>query len=141
MKKLDKANLFDLFEVGDEHVYKEHGVSDILQDSYILFGMAIKGVENYYIMEQMYKNRYGQQFNEVQDSIKTKYFTQLMRYVNRIDISHVETMYQYKDIFGEQAINYALTQMIELFEQKEMYENCAVLLKYYNVFFSENSCK
>ena len=141
MKKLDKANVFDLFEIGDEQVYKEHGVSDILQDSYILFGMAVKGVENYYIMEMMYRNRYGQRFDEVQDSIKTKYFIQLMRYISRIDITHVETLYQYKDIFGEQSIDYALSQMIQFFEQKEMYEHCAVLLKFYNVFFKHSSCE
>jgi len=140
MKKIDKANLFDLFDITDEQVYEEHGISDVLHDSYILFGMAIKGVENYYIMEQMYRNRYGQQFNDVQDGIKTKYFTQLMRYIDRIDISHVETMYQYKDILGQQSINYALTQMIQFFEQKEMYEHCAVLLKFFNVFFGKNSC-
>lgn len=140
MKKLDKANVFDLFEIGDEQVYAEHGVSDILQDSYILFGMAVKGVENYYIMEMMYKNRYGQQFDNVQDSIKTKYFIQLMKYVNRIDILHVDTLYQYKDVFGLQSIQYALTQMIEFFEQKEMYEHCATLLKFHKVFFGQNSC-
>ena len=141
MKKIDKTNVFDLFEIQDEQVYQDNGVSDILHDSYVLFGMAIKGVENYYIMEMMYRNRYGQQFDHVQDSIKTKYFIQLMRYISRIDISHVETLYQYKDIFGLQSINYALSQMIELFEQKEMYEYCAVLLKFYNVFFKQNSCE
>lgn len=138
MKKIDKANLFSIFEVGDEQVYAENGVQDILHDAYVLFGMAVKGVENYYIMEQMYENRYGETFSNVRDSIKLKYFTGLMRYVERIDICAVDTIYELKDILGEQPINYALTQMIEFFEQNEMYEHCALLMKFFKIFF-ENS--
>ena len=141
MKKIDKATLFNIFEVGDEEVYRENGVEDLLHNTYILLGMTIKGVENYFIMEQMYQNRYGETFSTVKDSIKLKYFTGLIRYLERIDLSQSDTLYELKDLFGEQSIEYALTEMVDFFEGVEMYENCALLMKFYKVFFPKNSWK
>jgi len=141
MKKIDKATLFNIFEVGDEEVYKENGVEDLLHNTYILFGMTVKGVENYFIMEQMYQNRYGETFSTVKDSIKLKYFTGLMRYLERIDLSQSDTLYDLKDLFGEQSIDYALKEMIDFFEEVEMYENCALLMKFFKIFFPKNSWK
>ena len=141
MKKIDKATLFNIFEVGDEEVYKENGVEDLLHNTYILLGMTIKGVENYFIMEQMYQNRYGETFSTVKDSIKLKYFTGLIKYLERIDLSQSDTLYELKDLFGEQSIEYALTEMVDFFEGVEMYENCALLMKFYKVFFPKNSWK
>ena len=141
MKKIDKATLFNIFEVGDQEVYRENGVEDLLHNTYILLGMTIKGVENYFIMEQMYQNRYGETFSTVKDSIKLKYFTGLIKYLERIDLSQSDTLYELKDLFGEQSIEYALTEMVDFFEGVEMYENCALLMKFYKVFFPKNSWK
>ena len=141
MKKIDKATLFNIFEVGDEEVYRENGVEDLLHNTYILVGMTIKGVENYFIMEQMYQNRYGETFSTVKDSIKLKYFTGLIKYLERIDLSQSDTLYELKDLFGEQSIEYALTEMVDFFEGVEMYENCALLMRFYKVFFPKNSWK
>ena len=141
MKKIDKATLFNIFEVRDEEVYRENGVEDLLHNTYILLGMTIKGVENYFIMEQMYQNRYGETFSTVRDSIKLKYFTGLIKYLERIDLSQSDTLYELKDLFGEQSIEYALTEMVDFFEGVEMYENCALLMKFYKVFFPKNSWK
>ena len=141
MKKIDKATLFNIFEVGDKEVYRENGVEDLLHNTYILLGMTIKGVENYFIMEQMYQNRYGETFSTVKDSIKLKYFTGLIKYLERIDLSQSDTLYELKDLFGEQSIEYALTEMVDFFEGVEMYENCALLMRFYKVFFPKNSWK
>ena len=141
MKKIDRDTLFTIFEIGDEEVYNENGVSDILYDSTVLFNMAVRGVENYYLMEQMYTNKYGESFTSVKESIKLKYFIGLLRYLERIDLSQAETLYQLKDVFGEQSIHYALREMIDFFEKLEMYEYCAILFKFYKVFFPKNSWK
>jgi len=141
MKKIDKATLFSIFEVGDEEVYKENDAEDLLHNTYILFGMTIKGVENYFIMEQMYQNRYGETFSTVRDSIKLKYFTGLIRYLERIDDTQLDTLYDLKDVFGEQSIDYALKEMTDFFESLEMYENCALLMRFYKIFFPKNSWK
>jgi len=139
VKKLNTDELFNIFSASDEEVYKENGIHDILHDTYMLFGMTIKGVENYYIMEQMYENRYGESFSNVRESIKLKYFIGLMRYLERIDLSQSDTLYELKDLFGEPAIDYAIKEMVDFFEKLEMYEHCALLMKFYKVFFPKKS--
>jgi hypothetical protein len=80
-------------------------------------------------------------FNAIDASIKLKYFIGLMRYLERIDLSQSDTLYDLKDLFGEQSIDYALKEMIDFFEEVEMYENCALLMRFYKVFFPKNSWK
>ena len=40
MKKLNSNDIFNIFSLGDEEVYKEHKIEDIMQDSFVLFGMV-----------------------------------------------------------------------------------------------------
>jgi hypothetical protein len=141
VREIDKITLFNIFESSHAEEYQENEVYDLLHNTYILLGMTIKGVENYSIMEQMYDSRYQESFATVRDSIKIKYFTRLIRYLERIDLSQLDTLYELKDLLGEQSINYALTEMIEFFEEVEMYENCALLMQFYKVFFPKNSWK
>ena len=141
MRKIDKNTLFSIFEAVNEEVYQENEVYDSLHNTYVLLGMVVRGVENYSIMEQMYENRYKESFATVRDSIKVKYFTGLIRYLERIDLLQLDTLYELKDLLGEQSINYALTEMIDFFEEVEMYENCALLMQFYKVFFPKNSWK
>ena len=42
MQPLDKNTLFSIFEVGDEEIYKEHGVEDQLNNPFVLMGMVLK---------------------------------------------------------------------------------------------------
>jgi len=135
MKKLNSNDIFGIFSLGDEAVYKEHRVEDMLQDSFIQFGMAIRGVENYFIIDKIYANRYGDRYDSVRDSIKIKYFNGLVNYLERIDLSQLDTPSLLMDEFGPQAIKYALEEMLDLYEEVEMYEKCAIIFKFYELFF------
>ena len=84
MKRLDGNSLFSIFEKGDEQIYKDLGVEDQLDNTFVLFGMVVKGVENFYIIDQMYSHRYGQSYDSVRDSIKLRYFVVLSNYLRRI---------------------------------------------------------
>jgi len=135
MKKLNSNDIFGIFSLGDEAVYKEHRVEDMLQDSFIQFGMAIRGVENYFIIDKIYANRYGDRYDSVRDSIKIKYFNGLVNYLERINLSQLDTPSLLMDEFGPQAIKYALEEMLDLYEEVEMYEKCAIIFKFYELFF------
>ena len=137
MKDLDSESLFNIFSQGDEQIYQEHGVSQILDNSFILFGMVVRGVENYYIIDQLYQTKYKQQYDSVRESIKLKYFIGLMRYLDRIDELHLDTLSMIEDEFGLQAIKYALEEMLDLFEKIEYYEQCCILKKYYDIFLQK----
>lgn len=134
MKKLNTNQLFDIFSIGDEEVYKEHQVEDVLNNSFVLFGMAVKGVENYYIIDQLYEKRYGEQYDSVRESIKLKYFIGLVRYLERIEEIPEDTLHIIEDEFGIQAIDYALQEMLDLFIEVEYYEKCSILSKFQQLF-------
>ena len=134
MKHLDADKLFDILLVGDHQVYQEHGVEQLVDDTHTLFGSVIKGVENYYIIDQMYTNRYGEAYNSVREKLRVKYFTNLMRYLVTIDMSRSDTRQNLVDEFGLQPISYALNEMIDCFVQVEQYEKCAILQKFIEVF-------
>ena len=137
MKKLNTNQLFDIFLIGDEEIYKEHQAEDVLDNSFVLFGMVVKGVENYYIIDQLYEKRYGEQYDSVRESIKLKYFNGLVNYLERIDILQSETILALKDEFGLQAIKYALEEMLDFYTEIEYYEKCAIIFKFYQLFFKK----
>lgn len=135
MKPLDKDNLFNMFTLTDEQVYKENGIDEVLDNSFTLFGMVVRGVENYFIVDQLYKVRFTKDYDRVRENIKLKYFTGLIRYLERIDKLQSDTLSSLEDEFSPQAIKYALEEMLEFFEEIEYYENCALVKKYYDLFF------
>jgi len=135
MKKLNSSDIFSIFSLGDEEVFKEHKVESIMEDSFVLFGMAVRGVENYFIIDKIYSNKYGERYDSVRDSIKLKYFNGLVNYLERIDLTQSGTVLELKDEFGPQAIKYALEEMLEFYEKVELYEKCAIIFKFYELFF------
>jgi hypothetical protein len=137
MKKLNSSDLFSIFTLGDEEVYKEHNIEDVMDNSFILFGMVVRGVENYFIIDKIYAHRYGDRYDSVCDSIKLKYFNGLVNYLERIEDLHSDTVNDLKDEFGPQAINYALEEMLNFYEEKEVYEKCAVIYRFYQLFFKK----
>lgn len=134
MKKLATDQLFDIFEKGDEEIYKEHGIEGILDNTYVLFGMVVRGVENFYIIDQLYSTRYGEQYFTVRDSIKLKYFSGLMKYLERIGEVPVDLVPFIEDEFDKQSIHYAFNELMNLFIEVEYYEKCAILKKYFELF-------
>jgi hypothetical protein len=134
MKKVPINRLFSIFQVGDEEVYKEHGVKDVLDNSFVLFGMVIRGVENYYIIDQLYFTRYGEQYLSVRDSIKLQYFNGLVKYLGRINEIEQPIINMLIDEFGEGAIHYAFHEMIDFYVSIEYYEQCSILKKYFDLF-------
>lgn len=134
MKKLPTNQLFDIFEKGDEEIYREHGVENLLDNTYILFGMVVRGVENFYIIDQLYATRYGEQYYQVKDSIKLKYFSGLMGYLERIKDLPIDLVPFIEDEFDKQSIHYAFNELMDLFIEVEYYEKCVILKKYFELF-------
>lgn len=134
MKKLDTNQLFNIFQMGDEEVYKEHQIENVMDDSFVLLGTVVKGVENYYIIDQLYQKKYREQYDSQRDSIKLKYFIGLMKYLERIGEIPVDTLHMLEDEFGIQSIDYALQEMLDLFIEEEYYEKCTILAKFRELF-------
>ena len=133
MKKLDSNDLFNIFSVGDEEIFKEHKI-EVVDNTFILFGMAIRGVENYFIIDKVYSSRYQEHYVSVRDSIKLKYFNGLVNYLERVKDIQSDTVEYLEDEFGSQAIHYALEELLEFYKELEMYEKCAIIFKFIELF-------
>ena len=137
MKKLDSKELFDIFSQGDEAIYTEHGVDEVLDNSFVLFGMVVRGVENYFIIDKIYSYKFGQEYDSVSDSIKMKYFNGLLLYLERIDITQGDTLGDLLDEFEPQVVKNVLQELLDFYEEKEMYQKCAIIFKFYDIFFKK----
>jgi hypothetical protein len=137
MKKLNSDDLFNIFSIGDEEIYKEHKIEGMMDNTFILFGMVVRGVENYFIIDKMYASRFQERYDSVRENIKLKYFNGLINYLERVRVLQVDTVEELKDEFGPQAIKYALEEMLEFYKELEMYEKCAIIFKYYQLFLKE----
>jgi hypothetical protein len=137
MKKLNSDDLFNIFSVGDEEIFKEHKIEDMMDNTFILFGMVVRGVENYFIIDKMYASRFQERYDSVRENIKLKYYNGLVNYLERIKALQSDTVLFLEDEFGSQAIKYALEEMLEFYKELEMYEKCAIIFKFYELFFKE----
>ena len=137
MKKLNSDELFSIFSQGDQTVYQENSLEEVLDNSFVLFGMVVKGVENYFIIDKIYSTRYGKDYDSPSNSIKLKYFNGLIGYLKRINLSQSDTVLELVDEFGPQAIKYALEELLEFYEEREYYEKCAIIFKFYDLFFKK----
>ena len=130
MQPIDPHTLFSIFEQGDEEIYKEHGMEDALKNPYVLMGMVLRGVENYYMMDMMYTRQYPQEYKRVRGQVKYKYFCKLFLYLKRIDSSKFETFYRIGESFEKESVFLSLNQLLEYFEVIEEYEKCAVIKRF-----------
>lgn len=134
MKDLDGDSLFSIFDRGDEEVYTDNKHNVDLSDNALLMGMVIRGVDNYFLLDKIYFNRYGEYYLSVKEKIKLKYFIRLLEYLTRVNEISLETISYIVDEFGLKAIIYSFQSMLSLFEEKEMYEDCVVVKKYLDLF-------
>ena len=130
MQPIDPHTLFSIFEQGDEAVYKENGVEDVLNNPYVLIGMVIRGLENYSVMDMMYMRSYPEQYKQVRETVKLKYYNGLYAYLTRIDVSKFEPVYRIGESYDSQDVLFSLDTLLHYYEGLEMYEKCAVIKKY-----------
>lgn len=130
MQQLDPHALFSIFEQGDEVVYREHGVEDALENPYVLMGMVLRGMENYNIMDNMYKKQYPKEYEKVRRVVQYRYFNRLYSYLTRIDKITVESIYRIGESFEKGSVFLSLDDLRSFFEQLEEYEKCSIIKKF-----------
>ena len=130
MKQMDPHTLFSIFEAGDEEIYKENNVEELLENPYVLMGMVLRGVENWYIMDQMYTRTYPEQYKNVRSTIKYKFYNKLFNYLNRIPDNKFETVYKIGESFDSKEIMRGLNDMLYYYQDLEEYEKCGIIKNY-----------
>ena len=133
MKHLDPS-FFDMFDYSDERDLERAGaieaLSDYLEHPYILFGSVIRGVENYYIIREMYSRKYKEQFESIEESLQKKYFNRLYVMLERFDESDSNHILEAQR-FERHESGWALLELRQYFESAEDYEKCAKIQSVY----------
>lgn len=130
MERLDPDSIFSIFEQGDEAVYEEHGVTEVLDNPYVIMGMVLRGVDQFELMAIMVERKYPEQWGKDKTKIKYKYYNRLFDHMNRIDLTHSHTVYKVSDAFDFEEILLGLSKMLYFYEGIEEYEKCALIKKY-----------
>ena len=137
MQPLDKDALFSIFEAGDEEVYQENNVTSLLDNPYVLIGMVVRGVQNWHLMDLMYKRSYPKEYIKVRHTIQRKYFLRLISYLERLEVKSFSTIYTIGDSFDSQEVQYTFNILLDYFERFEMYEECAIVKDYLDLLNHE----
>ena len=127
MKPMDPHTLFSIFEQGDEEVYIEHGIKDVLDNPFVLMGMILRGLENFELMDMMYSRNFPEEYKEVKVMIKYKYYNKLYNYLRRIDSTSFKDEYTIGEAFDSENVYVALDTLRMYYEVIEEYEKCAVI--------------
>lgn len=130
MHKLNPENLFNIFNASDETVYKEHGLDAIMQNPYVLMGMVVRGVENFYLIDGMYSRRYGQDYEKYRETIRVKFFDRLYGYLLSIDFTKFENIYMITQDYDKIGVFSALDHLLFFYQDLEHYEKCALIKKF-----------
>jgi len=137
VNKLNPHTLFSIFEKGDEEVYKENQMEGLLDNPYVLIGMVVSGVENYYFIDEIYTNKDPKRYAKVKSNIKYKYFTKVFKYLTRLSLDELDTKYGIgTDYELDRSIN-ALNDLLFYFEDMEEYEKCALIFQYTDLLYSK----
>ena len=142
MKPLDPS-FFDMFDYSDGEDLERAGVIDSLKEyldhPYLLFGSVIRGVENFYIVRDMYTRHYKEQFERVEASVKAKYFNRLYYFLERFDENDNDFIAEAKR-FEIPESSYALLTLRSYFESIEEYEKCAKIQSIFLKLSLDESC-
>lgn len=134
MNNLDPNKLFSIFESNEGMNETSEDIKSVLTNPYVVFGMVLRGLENYHMMDVMYQRRYPQDYEEKKGTIKLNYFERLYKYLNRIDLDSFEEVYKVSTSYPIAETCAALDEMIMFYESLEYYERCATIKKYADTF-------
>jgi len=138
MKSLDGDSIFSIFVNIDQEEFNDVKSLENPPSNFLLMGTVIRGVDNYFLLDQLYTNRYGERYFSVKDILKLKYFIQLRNYLRRINQFELKTASLLVDEFGKSTIVYVFQYLLSYFEEQEYYEDCIIVKKYFDIF-TQNS--
>lgn len=139
MNKLDPNTLFSIFDQGDEQIYQDHGLDNLLSLPYIRLGMVVTGVDSYTTLDMLYRTRFKQQYDQVRERIKHKYFSKLYNYLTSVTLHQTITTCKEADKLEKEGAYRAFNDLLSYFESIEEYEKCTEIMKYITIITENTS--
>jgi hypothetical protein len=140
MKKIKPDSIFGIFSKDDTEVFREINAEHMLEEDGMLLGMAVKGIVNYPILDEIYKSKFSEQYEKVKRGTKISYFNKMFSYLVKIKFNKLEDLLDFSILLGTEEIGICFEQMILHFTDIQEYEKCAVILDLQKSFKKLHIC-
>ena len=118
-------NIFEVFNQGDEQVYEQTGFKYLMEDDTVLLNTVVRGIESYWKLDEIYINKFPDQYETVRAKVKTKYFNKMFKYLLRINLNKLEPFFDTVGDLGYGTVENSLNEYLQHFIELEEYEKCA----------------
>lgn len=125
MKGMNLDNIFEVFDQGDEQVYEQAGFKYLMEDDTVLLNTVVRGIESYWKLDEIYINKFPDQYETVRAKVKTKYFNKMFKYLLRINLNKLEPFFDTVGDLGYGTVENSLNEYLHHFIELEEYEKCA----------------
>ena len=129
MKKMNLDNVFEIFDQDDEQVYEQAGMKFLMEDDTVLLNTVVRGIETYWKLDDIYTNKFPDQYETVREKVRRKYFNKMFKYLVRINLKKLEPFFDTVGDLGYGTVENSLNEYIEHFVDLEEYEKCAKIKK------------
>ena len=126
-------NIFEVFNQGDEQVYEQAGMKFLMEDDTVLLNTVVRGIESFWKLDDIYTNKFPDQYETVRERIKVKYFNKMYKYLTRINLKKLEPFFDTVGDLGYGTVENSLQEYMEHFIELEQYEKCAKIKKVLDV--------
>lgn len=133
MKGINLDNIFEVFNQGDEQVYEQAGMKFLMEDDTVLLNTVVRGIESFWKLDDIYTNKYPDQYETVRERVKVKYFNKMYKYLTRINLKKLEPFFDTVGDLGYGTVENSLQEYMEHFIELEQYEKCAKIKKVLDV--------
>lgn len=134
VKKLHTSDIFSIFTKQDSDIPQYSQVLSVSNSDFIVIGSVIKQIENFYLLEQILRNRYDyipqDKFNDVQ----LQYFTTAVEPMIQLHNIQQSTIDSIIAEFGSNHVCVILQKAIDVFVEHECYEICSKINKIITLF-------
>jgi hypothetical protein len=128
MKKIKPELLFSIFSKDDAEVFKEMNVEHMLEEDGILLGMAVKGIVNYPLLDEIYRFRFSENYEQIRLGARLTYFDKMYGYLVKLKLNKLEDLLDFTILLGSREIQTCFKEMILHYKDIQEYEKCAVIL-------------
>lgn len=126
-------NIFEVFNQGDEQVYEQAGMKFLMEDDTVLLNTVVRGIESFWKLDDIYTNKFPDQYETVRKRVKVKYFNKMYKYLTRINLKKLEPFFDTVGDLGYGTVENSLQEYMEHFIELEQYEKCAKIKKVLDV--------
>ena len=92
--------------------------------------MVVTGIENFYMIDEMYATKHSKPYSRVRHNIKFKYFNRLYGYLDRTSPKELNKVYKVGTDYEIDRALRAINELLYYFEDIEHYEKCNVIKPY-----------